>query len=862
VGRLSFHSLVPPYELETTDRHKYAGAGIRYQPRIAITDMNIRRSTLSLALYLSLATVSHAQEAVIHVDAKHVLGPVSPYLTGACIEDVNHEIYGGIYSQMVFGESFQEPPAESPVKNFSVYDGDWRLKDGEVHAPAGAGPKLVSHLPDFGDGAVGAEIYFADRKSGNAGLIVRLAKPGVGADNFDGYEVSLDTGANVVLLGRHRHDWRPLQTAPLEVPIGKWIALEARLAGDRLEVLVDGKSFIRYQDRDRPLLSGGVALRPWQRTARYRGLWVETAGQRQDVPFEPQDFDLGPVSGQWRPAIRGHAQGNFRLVTDRPFVGSQSQQIELTSGEGEFGVENRGLKRQGMCFQAGKLYDGYVWVRSSMAGEIWLTMEEGDASRRVAETSIAVPGGDEWQRLAFTMTPESRVEHGRLSICLRRPGQVVLGHVFLQPGDWGRFKGLPDRSDVVEGLIDQRLTVLRYGGSMINHPEYRWKKTIGPRDRRPPHEGTWYRYSTNGWGIFDFLDLCEAAGFLAIPAVNMGESPQDMADFMEYVNGPVDSPWGKRRADDGHPQPYQLRYLELGNEERVDAGYVERFRALAEAIWSKDPGVVLVVGDFVFDHMIEDADHVTGAASGITALAAHRQILQLAKKAGREVAFDVHIATDGPKPSASLRTLPTYVAAIDRLADGAKHSVMVFEFNSGNHAFRRALGNAGAINAIERLAGGVTIAASANCLQVDGQNDNGWDQGLLFLNPCHVWPQPPYYVTQMVARNYLPMAVSATVENAESLDASAKRSDDGKQLVLQVVNTLDRPITARLDLIDFAPQQPLGHVEELAADLAAVNTATAPGRVCPTTKRWPHGIAAGEPRYTFPAMSFTVIRLH
>lgn len=818
------------------------------------------RFLLALVVCVSLARTAQAQEAMIHVDATKVLGPVSRYLTGACLEDVNHEVYGGLYSQMVFGESFQEPSAESPVRDFAVYDGQWQLKDGEILAPGGAGPKLASSLPAFGDGAVGAEIYFSERKPGNAGLIVRLDKPGVGADNFDGYEASLDTGANIVLLGRHRHDWRLLQTAPLEIPIGKWIALEVRLVGNTIEVLVDGRSFIRYEDRDRPLLKGGIALRPWQREAGYRNLWVESEGRRRKLPFQPRDSARGAVSGQWRPATHGKAEGRFELTTDRPFIGDQSQRIEFVSGDGEVGVENRGLNRQGMCFQEGKLYEGYVWVRCSSPVQTWVTMESADGRYRVAETSVSASGGDEWQRFEFNLTPDRRIERGRLTVSLRRPGKLDLGHVFLQPGEWGRFKGLPVRRDVAEALIDERLTVLRYGGSMINHPEYRWKKMIGPRDRRPPHHGTWYRYSTNGWGIFDFLDLCEAAGFLAIPAVNMGESPQDMADFIEYANGPADSPWGKRRADDGRRQPYNLRYLELGNEERIDAAYVDRFRPLAEAIWAKDPKVTLVVGDFVYEHVIEDVDKVTGAASGISSLGAHRQVLQLAKQAGREVAFDVHIATDGPLASGSLRALPSYVAAIDRLAAGVKHSVMVFEFNSGNHAFRRALGNAGAINVIERLAGRVTIAASANCLQVDGQNDNGWDQGLLFLDPCRIWPQPPYYVTQMVARNFEPIAVAATVENAASLDVSAKRSDGGKTLVLQVVNTGDTPITAGLDLATFVPERKEAHVEELIGELDAVNSALMPGMICPATKQWPHGITAGSPHYTFPAASFTVLR--
>ena len=817
---------------------------------------------IGLAIFAALVHAAFCQEAVIHVDTGQVLGPISPYLTGACIEDVNHEIYGGIYSQMVFGESFQEPPAESPVNRFAVFDGAWRLADAEILAPAGTGPKLVSHLPPFDDGQVGVDLYFADRAPGNAGLIVRLDKPRVGADNFDGYEVSLDTQAGLVRLGRHRHDWRLLVDTPYEVPIGKWISLEARLDGNHIEVLVDGKTVVRHKDTDRPLLQGTVALRTWQREARYRNLWVRTGDEpaKRELPFEPQPSGWGPVSGQWRPTSRGDAQGRFALVTDRPFIGSQSQEIEFVSGEGEIGVENRGLNRQGMCFRGGKPYEGHVWVRSPMPAEIWVTMENGNGTHRVAETLLKAAADGDWQKLDFSLRPQADVERGWLAVSLRRPGKATLGYVLLQPGEWGRFRKLPNRLDVVEGLIEQRLTVLRYGGSMVNHPEYRWKKMLGPRDHRPPYHGTWYGYSTNGWGILDFLDLCEAAGFLAIPDFNMGESPQDMADFVEYVNGGVDTPWGRRRVEDGHRLPYALRYIELGNEERLDGAYFDRFRPLAEAIWSKDPNMIIVVGDFVYDHRIDDTEHVTGAASGITNLDGHRKILKFAKEADHEVDFDVHIGTDGPHASGSQRALPSYVAALERLAEGAKHHVLVFEFNAGNHEFRRALGNAGAINLIERLAGRVAIAASANCLQVDGQNDNDWNQGLLFMNPCQVWPQPPYFVTQMVSRNYQPLAVKATVEAPSALDVSAKRSDDGRTLVLQVVNTHDQPIPTRLDLAAFTPRKPTAHVEELTAKLDAVNTASTPKNAQPVVKEWQHDLARGARSYTFPAMSFTVLR--
>src|SRR5882724_7635219 len=138
---------------------------------------------------------------------------------------------------------------------------------------------------------------------------------------------------------------------------------------------------------------------------------------------------------------------------------------------------------------------------------------------------------------------------------------------------------------------------------------------IGPRAHRPPYEGHWYPYSSNGWGIFDFLNFCEAAEFPGIPDVDINEAPQDLVDFIEYANGSTNSAWGAQRVADGHPQPYNLKYLELGNEERVDDVYFEKFKAIATAIWAQDPDIILIVGDFAYTQLIHDPFNFAGADS-------------------------------------------------------------------------------------------------------------------------------------------------------------------------------------------------------------------------------------------------------
>jgi alpha-L-arabinofuranosidase len=819
----------------------------------------ISSALLAVALTLVATRAGRCQEITIAVRADQVLHNVSRHLTGACIEDVNHEIYGGIYSQMIFGESFQEPPAAPFVTGFKTYGGRWLVADGAVRVDATDGPKLVSDRAGFKDGQVGVELLFADRKGQNAGLIVRVEKPGIGADTFSGYEVSLDPARQMVRLARHRNNFEPIKDVKCEVAVGRWIALEVKLAGSKIEILVDGKSALLHDDAERALLTGSVGLRGWHCQATFRNLWVKSGKEMESLSFKQQE-SIPEISGMWRAVSSGSAVGKFGIVKESPFAGTQSQRVLFASGAGRWGVENQGLNRWGMNFVEGQPYDGYVWVRAEKPTTLFAFLESGDGSRTYAETRLEVTGND-WQRLEFTLRPNASDQSGRFVLALRQPGSVVLGHAFLQPGEWGRFKGLPVRRDVVEGLINQGNTVLRYGGSMVNNGGYKWKNMIGPRDRRPPYSGTWYPYSSNGWGIVDFMNLCEAAGFEYIPAFHMNETPQDMADFMDYAKSAADTEWGRKRVADGHPAPYKLNYIELGNEERVDDNYADRFEKLASAIWARDPKVILVVGDFAYGKHIHDPFKFDGAASGITSLAAHQRILKFARQHDGEVWFDVHVWTDHPvKFNGDLDGMFSFMDALEKIADGARHKVVVFEYNSGNHAIKRALANALATNAIERD-GRLPIVTSANGLQPDKQNDNGWDQGLLFLNPSKVWLQPPGYMTQLYSANHLPKLVKCDVSGAGGqLDANAKGSEDGKTLVLIVVNPGDQAAATQIKLAGFAPARPTATVTELSGPLEAVNTAEHPRAIAPKQSNWKHETKEGSTRYTFPPHSITVLR--
>ena len=651
---------------------------------------------ISIKLLVVIATLgintmpSDAQDATIQVYADQTIKQISRYLTGACIEDVNHEIYGGIYSQMIFGESFEEGPM-----------------------------KIDPRHPDF---------------QGLSGTVSCIAK---------------------------RRD-----------------------------------------------LSRASAIRSWQ-------------------PFR-KDF----------------ATGNFKCFNDHSYNGEQSQTIAFLTGEGEIGIENQGLNRWGMNFIKDKPYEGYIWVKAEKDFTFFVALESAGGDTVYSENELKA-NSNTWHRIDFELTPGKSDKSGRFAIKLKNQGSLHVGHVFLQPGPWGRFKDLPLRKDVVEGLIREGITVLRYGGSMVNYSEeYRWKNMVGPRDKRPPYTGTWYEYSSNGWGIIDFVDLCEAAGFQCVPAFNTNETAQDMADFVEYMNGPATSEWGKIRSENGHPDPYNLKYIQIGNEQQLSEFYPQ-FEILSDAIWKKDNTIQIIVGLW----NVKNQDKY------------FQKILDFAAKKGHDIWFDIHVWNDEPEQP-DLSEIEYFLNVLDQISEHRNFKICVLEENAVNHSLHRGLGHAHAINLFERWEHEIPILCAANCLQPYKQNDNFWDQGLLFLSPSQVWGQPSYYVTQMVSRNYLPEAVkSACKSTGDVLDVTAKKSEDGKQLNIQVLNIAEVPVKSSIELIGFTPKEPMIQVIQLKGELHDVNTPEEPEKIIPWGREYHYETVEGKITYTFPPYSFTILKI-
>jgi len=187
------------------------------------------------------------------------------------------------------------PAPGAAKKTLIAHGGTWTVRDGAVWSDGGPGPKLVARGTDFADGQAGVEVYFDDRKSGNAGLILHVSDARVGADNFIGYEIALHPDLQQLRLGRHNNNFKLMKDIKTPVAVRRWIPIVVRIKGGLIEVDVDGKKIASLRDPQAFLPPGAVGLRPWIRKAGFRNLWVVQKGKKRKIEFR-QDLIAGAAA--------------------------------------------------------------------------------------------------------------------------------------------------------------------------------------------------------------------------------------------------------------------------------------------------------------------------------------------------------------------------------------------------------------------------------------------------------------------------------------------------------------------------------------------------------------------------------------
>jgi alpha-N-arabinofuranosidase len=284
--------------------------------------------------------------------------------------------------------------------------------------------------------------------------------------------------------------------------------------------------------------------------------------------------------------------------------------VEKASAGNEAGVLNVGY--WGMALLPNTEYKGSFYAKASAGdiGPVTVSLVADQSGKAVATATVSSIGTD-WKQYQFTLKTGPAVQvsaANHLALTVAHPGALWLNLVSLFPPTYhDRPNGF--RIDLMEKMAAMHPAFLRFpGGNYLegNHinERFEWKKTIGPLVDRPGHPSPWGYQSTDGMGLLEFLEWCEdlkmnpllavyagysLAGEHVNPGADLEPYVQDGLDEIEYVTGGADTKWGAERAKNGHPEPFKLTYVEIGNEEWFDksGSYDERYAQFSKAIKAK-----------------------------------------------------------------------------------------------------------------------------------------------------------------------------------------------------------------------------------------------------------------------------------
>lgn len=518
-----------------------------------------------------------------------------------------------------------------------------------------------------------------------------------------------------------------------------------------------------------------------------------------------RSFEFENPFGGWMPF------GNVSVQTKNPCFDRNPHYVRL-SYEKELtgtGLDNEGFK--GIGIREGEKYDFSLYARTQSGMPVKLRINLVDSRNDLYEQKEIEVSGKEWKKYTVVLTPGVTEARSRLRITMATKGTVDLEHISLFPQK--TFNNRPNgmRADLAQALKDLKPGVFRFPGGCIvegtnKATRYQWKNTIGPVENRPININRWNYtfshkkfpdyYQSYGLGFFEYFQLSEDIGAEPLPVLNCGLSCQyenqdpnencpvdklqpyidDALDLIEFANGPVTSKWGKIRADMGHPAPFNLKLIAIGNEQWGPL-YPERLEPFIKALRKAHPEI-MIVGSSGPNSEGKEFDYLWPEMKRLKADLVDEHFYRPESWFLSQGARYDNYDRKGPKVFAG---------------EYACHG----KGKKWNH-FHAALLEAAFMTGLERNADIVHMATYAPLFaHVEGWQ---WRPDMIWFDNLNSVRTVSYYVQQLYAQNkgtnVLPLTMNKKpvtgAEGQNGLFASAVYDKDKNELIVKVANTSDK----------------------------------------------------------------------
>ena len=531
-------------------------------------------------------------------------------------------------------------------------------------------------------------------------------------------------------------------------------------------------------------------------------------------------------------------------------------------------IARHGVFQPRVSVEAGTSYHGYAWMKTTgYSGSVVMALESDvDSAATYAESAVSGVAGD-WRRYDFLLRPTRSDPLARFAILFPGRGRIWLDQVSLIP----ETAVGTVRRDVFEQVRGLHPAFIRWPGGNVAQ-DYHWTWGVGPRDKRP----TWINLSwanepePSDFGTDEFVEFTRAVGAEPSITVNVagrGATPEEAAAWVQYCNGPATSKYGAMRAANGHPQPFGVRYWEIGNEiwgswvrgHSDAATYARNFREYHDAMSKVDPTLrFIAVGD---NDMAWNRAVLSQVGNQIDYLAIHHYY------GGDSVQRDIRNLM--ARPLQLERFYAQVAALIHEVVPNHPVRLAINEWGldlpeTRQYSMDAALYGARLMNVFERAAPVVAMSAVSDMV-------NGWPGGIVQAGRTAVFVSPVYHVNAMYAKRVGVHRLQTIVEgptfsssregqSVPVLDAVASRSTDGRAIYIKLVNTdTSRALETRFE-IRGANVTGEGERDLLAASRpTSYNGFASPRAIVPRSDRF----AAGQ-NFTIllPRQSVSVVTLH
>ncbi len=540
------------------------------------------------------------------------------------------------------------------------------------------------------------------------------------------------------------------------------------------------------------------------------GLYAELI-QNRDFEYSTAD------NGNWHSSYSWVVNGNgmsFSIDTVNPIHVNNPHYVKLDVSQPGSTLCNSGF--DGIVLKKNDLYDFSLFAKADNSNSKIRVNLIGPDGKKIATTDISINNGN-WKKYTATVKASCDADSASIEIEPLSNGTYALDMISLFPQKTfkGRKNGL--RADLAQIIADLHPRFVRFPGGCVSHGQgidniYRWKNSIGPLEARKPMKNIWNYHQSLGIGFFEYFQFCEDIGAEPLPVIaagvpcqnsacvpgkllsggqqggipleEMDDYIQDILDLIEYANGdPTTNKWAKMRADAGHPEPFNLKYIGIGNEDLITDIFEERFAMIYDAIRNKYPDITIIgtVGPFS-----EGTDYVEG--------------WDLASRLKIPMVDEHYYNTPG-----WFINNQDFYDKYDRNASKVYLGEYAAHLPGRPNNIETALAEAAYLTSIERNGDVVSMASYAPLLAKEGHTQ--WNPDLIYFNNKEVKPTVGYYVQMLFGQNSGTKYIDNEVKIDNNREDVSKRiatsivkDNASGDIIIKLVNLVPVNVNADIDL--------------------------------------------------------------